>query len=112
MKVIVILVFALVVAAILVLAPQNADASEWDLLVPDAAGLMMPMDGGIEATQIECASWHVWDALDRRVWLDLFEPATNFGAGASLDIVPDGAACVGVGKRDVWFGYAGLHVVF
>ena len=112
MKVIVILVFALVVAAILVLAPQNADASEWDLLVPDAAGVMIPMDGGIEATQLECASWNVATALDRRVWLDLIEPVTDFGAGASIDITPGGAACIGVGKRDVVFGYAGLHGVF
>ena len=112
MKAIVIIIFALVVAAIIALSPHNADASEWDLLVPDAAGLMMPMDGGIEATQIECASWNVARLLERRCWLDLFEPATNFGAGASIDIVPDGAACVGVGKRDVVFFYGGAHVVF
>ena len=112
MKAIVIIIFALVIVAIIVLSPQNADASEWDLLVPDAAGLMMPMDGGIEATQIECASWNVARLLERRCWLDLFEPVTNFGAGASIDIVPDKPACVGGGKRDVWFAYAGIHVVF
>jgi len=96
--------------AVLLLLATVAFAGDFDFLVPDAAGLMLPMDGGIEATQIETASWNVAEVFDRRAWLDLFEPVTDFGVGASVDITPGGAASVGVGYRDRLFAYAGVHV--
>ena len=92
----------MMIAALLLLA-TCAFAGDFDFLMPDAAGLMLPMDGGVEATRIETASWHVVSALDRRVWLDLFEPLSDFGVGGSIDVVPDKMPCIGAGKRDVWF---------
>ena len=112
MKTIVLLVLMIVVAAILLLAPHNADAGELDWMVPDAVGVVIPADGGVSATQIETASWRVGEVLERRVWLDLLAPVSDLGAGASIDIVPGGMPCVGIGYRDRLFGFAGVHVSF
>ena len=110
MKAIVILVLALVVAAILVLAPHNADAADYAWLEPDAIGAVQVADGAIPATTLECASWHVADALSRRVWFDLLDPLTAPGIGGSIDLTPGGAACVGGGYRGArFFGYVGIH---
>jgi len=71
---------------------------------------MQVADGGIPATTIECASWNVATALDRRVWLDILDPLDEPGAGASIDIVGGAPACVGGGYRGAtFFGYVGVH---
>lgn len=108
---------AIVLLLALTIAPATAEGF-WESLAPDAALLARPLDGGITGDTYEGISWEVWtDPWEpvlggRDLWVDVITPTENTGYGASLDIVPDGAAALGAGWRDdAWFGYLGAHIL-
>ena len=102
----------LMIVGLLLLA-TCAFCADYDWLAPDAVGVVQVTDGSIPATRIECASWNVATALERRVWLDLLDPLDAIGVGASIDVTPGSLTCAGGGYRGSnFFAYFGVHAAF
>jgi hypothetical protein len=97
-------IVVLVLTAALIIA-LPADAQTLDLLAPDAA--LVAQSGAGET--IDGASWSVATVHGHRLWADLIDPRGTWGLGASADLSPGGAACVGGGWREGFVVYYGLH---
>jgi len=93
----------------LLLAASAAPGQDLAALEPDAALIAHGLNG---AGSLAGAGWRVAEVYGRRFWIDVLEPTETWGLGASADLSPGRAACLGCGYHRGWLGYVGVHVGF
>jgi len=100
--------FVTLVALLMLLAAPTVADDLAAALDPDAA-LIAQQWGGDSLTAV---SWHIATVARHRLWADLLQPMSRWGAGLSADLVPGRAVCVGGGYQQEWLVYVGAHVEF